>query len=160
MLAGYSPFVGDNYGDMMKISQSILKGEFTFPETFPDEQDSNARDLITRLLKPETERLGCLHRGMQDVREHVFFRPLLGACESKDWARLDRKELVAPWIPTISHAEDMSNFEDYEDDDIDHDEIILGNVVSREAKLDLNLAQKLVDVGREENVDLMFANQS
>ena len=31
-------------------------------------------------------------------------------------------------------------------------QIILGNVVSREAKLDLNLAQKLVDVGREENV--------
>ena len=119
MLAGYSPFVGDNYGDMMKISQSILKGEFTFPETFPDEEDSHARDLVTRLLKPETERLGCLHHGMQDVREHIFFRPLLGACESKDWARLDRKELVAPWIPTISHAEDMSNFEDYEDDDID-----------------------------------------
>ena len=101
------------------LSQSILKGEFTFPETFPDEEDSHARDLVTRLLKPETERLGCLHHGMQDVREHIFFRPLLGACESKDWARLDRKELVAPWIPTISHAEDMSNFEDYEDDDID-----------------------------------------
>ena len=119
MLAGFSPFVGNNYGDMMKISQSILKGEFEFPDGFPTDEDSHARDLVTRLLTAETERLGCLHQGMRDVREHAFFEPLLGAGDAGGWARLERKEITAPWVPSISHAEDMSNFEDYEDDDID-----------------------------------------
>ena len=111
MLAGYSPFVGENYGDMMKISHSILKGEFEYPDHFPAEEDCHARDLIDRMLKTETERFGCLHKGMKDVQGHAFFKPLLDACDSTAWQRLAQKELVAPWVPEIANSEDMSNFE-------------------------------------------------
>ena len=111
MLAGFSPFVGENYGDMMKISQSILKGDFTYPDHFPIEEDCHARDLIDRLLKTETERLGCLHKGMKDVQAHAFFKSLLQDCDSGAWKRLAQKKLQAPWVPEIANAEDMSNFE-------------------------------------------------
>ena len=111
MLAGYSPFVGENYGDMMKISQSILKGEFEYPDHFPAEEDCHARDLINQMLKMETERLGCLHKGMKDVQGHAFFKPLLDDCDSMAWQRLAQKELLAPWVPEIANAEDLSNFE-------------------------------------------------
>ena len=69
------------------------------------------RDLISRLLvKDVTKRLGCMRGGARDVKAHRFFRGL-------DWGLLARRELPAPWRPTLRGALDTSHFDEYDEKD-------------------------------------------
>ena len=47
------------------------------------------------------------------VRRHPFFRPI-------DFVALERREIPAPYVPTITSPTDTSNF-DFESDDSDSD---------------------------------------
>ncbi|CAG8433432.1 1776_t:CDS:10 [Diversispora eburnea] len=100
MLAGYPPFFDDNpFG----IYEKILAGKIQFPPHF----DSNAKDLIKRLLTADrSKRLGNLRGGSEDVKKHKWFRGV-------DWQGLHDRRIQAPIIPPYQHPGDTGNFEKY-----------------------------------------------
>jgi len=75
MIAGIDPFNAD---DPMQIYQNILKGKVKFPKDF----DSNAKSLVKHLLVADvTQRYGCMKKGVNDIKNHRFFKHL-------DWYKL------------------------------------------------------------------------
>ncbi len=100
---------------------------------FPRFFDANAKSLVKALLLPDlTRRIGCLQvrfppsplaplvrskrpdaaitrqAGATDVKSHPWLAGL-------DWAALYERELVAPFIPSLSFdaSKDTSNFDPY-----------------------------------------------
>jgi len=68
--------------------------------------------LIERLLHPNpTLRLGNLKEGPHGIRDHPWFQT------SFNWDDLESKKLEAPYIPPIRDELDVSNFDNYEEDD-------------------------------------------
>ncbi|KAF2074596.1 hypothetical protein CYY_004103 [Polysphondylium violaceum] len=105
MLAGYPPFYDD---DTFAIYNKILAGRITFPLGF----DSDAKDLIKRLLTADrTRRLGALKDGAMDVKNHRWFADI-------NWESLYNRTIPGPFIPNIQHQGDSSNFELYEEEEM------------------------------------------
>ncbi|KCV68476.1 AGC/PKA protein kinase [Fonticula alba] len=106
MLAGFPPFFDDNpFG----IYEKILAGRIQFPSHF----DSPAKDLVRRLLNADrSKRLGNLKNGPVDVKAHKWFRNF-------DWKGALDRTLPAPIIPMYHGPGDTSNFERYDEPDID-----------------------------------------
>jgi serine/threonine protein kinase len=103
-LAGEPPFNDDT---PIGTYRKIVAGVFEFPEGF----DARAQDLISRLLTADPDkRLGCLEGGASDVLGHKFF-------EEIDFKKLVAKELTPPFTPDVEDDEDISNFEEPEDQD-------------------------------------------
>eukprot|EP01132_Coremiostelium_polycephalum_P004739 gene4739-5915_t len=103
MLAGYPPFYDD---DTFAIYNKILAGRITFPSHF----DLDAKDLVKRLLTADrTRRLGALKDGALDVKNHKWFSDI-------DWNKLRDRKIQAPFVPSIQHQGDSSNFEQYEEE--------------------------------------------
>ena len=70
MLAGIDPF---NDEDPMMIYQKILKGKLKFPSSF----NSNAKSLVKHLLVQDlSKRYGNLKGGVNDIKNHRFFKGL------------------------------------------------------------------------------------
>lgn len=84
------------------------------------------RDLVKKLLEVDrTQRIGCMKNGTQDVKEHKWF-------EKVNWddtlhlrveVNLRKQEMLLskiwfqpPIIPTLYHAGDTGNFDDYEEE--------------------------------------------
>lgn len=112
MLAGESPFA-DEDGDQMAIYKAILAGRYDWPDEVEDEQ---AKDLVHQLLQRDTvNRLGCRKKGPREIVEHPWFTSL-------DWKRLMKKELPAPWVPTLESEDDVQHFEEFDDDDSEEDD--------------------------------------
>ncbi|XP_076331600.1 citron Rho-interacting kinase-like isoform X1 [Tachypleus tridentatus] len=97
MLYGATPFTDDKvvatYSNIMNFKKSL---------TFPDEPDISvsARDLIKRLLKESSLRLG-----YSELCEHEFFVDV-------DWNNM--LQTVPPFVPNISSQDDTSNFDEFE----------------------------------------------
>ena len=88
MIVGIDPFNAD---DPMQIYQNILKGKVKFPKDF----DSNAKSLVKHLLVADvTQRYGCMKKGVNDIKNHRFFKHL-------DWYKLTQKKIPAAYIPKI-----------------------------------------------------------
>jgi len=51
--------------------------------------------------------LGNSNEGAVDVKNHPWFQGV-------EWFGILNQEVVAPYLPTISGAEDLSNFENFE----------------------------------------------
>jgi len=104
MLAGYPPFADENpFG----IYQKVLSGRLEYPEHF----SASARDIIRKLLRADTsKRLGCGQRGVDEIKEHRWFK-------EADWAALLASTAPPPWVPPISHEYDTCNFDEYPDSD-------------------------------------------
>mmetsp|Transcript_35716 Transcript_35716/g.57772 ORF Transcript_35716/g.57772 Transcript_35716/m.57772 type:complete len:332 (+) Transcript_35716:75-1070(+) len=102
MLAGFPPFYDENpFG----IYQKILAGKVEFPRHF----DSNAKDLIKKLLVADkTKRLGCLKNGAEDIKRHKWFKGM-------DWAALYAKQIRSPLAIDVKGEMDTSNFDEYPD---------------------------------------------
>ena len=102
MLIGYPPFYDHN---PYKIYKKVVQGEFTIPEGISDA----AADLIGKLLvtKPDN-RLGARH-GSTDIKQSLWFNGV-------DFGLVFRKAIPAPWVPSLSSADDTSSFADYPDD--------------------------------------------
>mmetsp|Transcript_73428 Transcript_73428/g.153268 ORF Transcript_73428/g.153268 Transcript_73428/m.153268 type:complete len:348 (+) Transcript_73428:197-1240(+) len=102
MLAGYPPFYDENpFG----IYQKILLGKVEYPRHF----DTQAKDLIRKLLQPDrSKRLGNLKGGADDVRKHKWFKGI-------EWDGLLRRQSPPPIVPELRHPADTRNFDSYPD---------------------------------------------
>ncbi|OJD16252.1 AGC/PKA protein kinase [Blastomyces percursus] len=102
MLCGFTPFWDG--GSPMRIYENILKCRVKYPPYMhPD-----AQDLLSQLITPDlTVRLGNLHGGSQDVKDHPWFAEVT-------WDRLARKDIDAPYIPPVKGGQgDASQFDRY-----------------------------------------------
>jgi len=98
MLVGESPFPGD---DEEEVFDSIVNDEVRYPRFLSN--DSIA--LMRRLLRKNPERrLGSSQRDAEDIKKQPFFKDM-------KWESLLNRKLKAPFIPTVKHAEDVSNFD-------------------------------------------------
>lgn len=103
VLASFPPFYDE---DPMKKYAKIINGVITFPPHFsPD-----AVNLIKKLLyhKP-TRRLGVVNGGARLIKKQAWFK-------SFNWEHLLERKLKAPFVPNISSDADLSNFDDYGED--------------------------------------------
>ena len=88
----------------MKIYENILRGRVKYPPYIhPD-----AQDLLQRLITADlTKRLGNLHGGSQDVKNHAWFAEVT-------WERLAKKDIDAPYVPPVkAGVGDASQFDKY-----------------------------------------------
>ena len=88
----------------MKIYENILKGRVKYPPYIhPD-----AQDLLQRLITADlTKRLGNLHGGSEDVKNHPWFAEVT-------WERLAKKDIDAPYVPPVkAGVGDASQFDKY-----------------------------------------------
>ncbi|XP_057317153.1 serine/threonine-protein kinase N2-like isoform X2 [Hydractinia symbiolongicarpus] len=98
MLVGESPFPGD---DEEEVFDSIVNDEVRYPRFLSN--DSIA--LMRRLLRKNPERrLGSSQRDAEDIKKQPFYKDM-------KWESLLHRKLKAPFIPTVKHAEDVSNFD-------------------------------------------------
>jgi len=104
MLVGRSPFY--SYGtDQVSLFKRIVQVKYTFPPG--GLVNDYAQDLIQRLVvRRQANRFGCLARGEEDIRDHIWFNVI-------NVDKLLKKELPAPWIPKIKDPLDASHFDSY-----------------------------------------------
>ncbi|KAJ5729355.1 cAMP-dependent protein kinase type 2 [Penicillium malachiteum] len=102
MLCGFTPFWDS--GSPVKIYENILRGKVKYPPYLHDD----AVDLLSQLITADlTKRLGNLHGGPQDVKNHAWFAEVT-------WDRLERKDIDAPYIPPIRGGQgDASQYDKY-----------------------------------------------
>ncbi|KKK20484.1 cAMP-dependent protein [Aspergillus rambellii] len=105
MLCGFTPFW--DQGSPVKIYQNILQGRIKFPPYL----NHDAVDLLSRLITSDlTKRLGNLHGGSEDIKNHPWFSEVT-------WDRLARKEIDAPYVPPIRGGQgDASQYENYQEE--------------------------------------------
>jgi len=102
MLCGFTPFWDS--GSPVKIYENILRGKIKYPPYLhPD-----AVDLLSQLITADlTKRLGNLHGGSDDVKNHPWFAEVT-------WDRLARKDIDAPYVPPIRGGQgDASQYDRY-----------------------------------------------
>lgn len=106
MIAGVDPF---NDEDPMLVYQKILKGKLKFPSSF----DSNAKSLVKHILVQDlSKRYGNLKNGVNDIKEHRFFKNM-------DWGDLIKGKINPIYKPKVSSNGDVNNFNTYDDEDED-----------------------------------------
>ncbi|KAM7342212.1 serine/threonine-protein kinase N isoform 2-T2 [Cochliomyia hominivorax] len=99
MLVGESPFPGD---DEEEVFDSIVNDEVRYPRFLSLE----AIAIMRRLLRKNPERrLGSSERDAEDVKKQAFFRSIV-------WDDLLLRKVKPPFVPTINHLEDVSNFDE------------------------------------------------
>ena len=102
MLCGFTPFWDS--GSPVKIYENILRGRVKYPPYLhPD-----AVDLLSQLITADlTKRLGNLHGGSEDVKNHPWFAEVT-------WDRLARKDIDAPYVPPVRGGQgDASQYDKY-----------------------------------------------
>jgi len=101
MITGMGPFYDENLHTMY---DKILRAKLTFPP----EVSANARKFIGSLLERNPkQRLGSGgKKGVEDIKKHPFF-------EGLDWVKLYKKELTAPFVPTVLEGKlDVANVDE------------------------------------------------
>ncbi|XP_018336023.1 serine/threonine-protein kinase N isoform X2 [Agrilus planipennis] len=99
MLVGESPFPGD---DEEEVFDSIVNDEVRYPRFLSLESIA----IMRRLLRKNPERrLGSSERDAEDVKKQTFFRHI-------GWEDLLHRKVKPPFIPTVNHLEDVSNFDE------------------------------------------------
>jgi protein kinase A len=113
MLYGTNPFFDydDPNIDQKTLFMRIISGKFQFPKHTKAHVSDDAKDLIQKMLVVDANnRLGCLSRADLDLRDHPWFQQV-------NFGKLYRKELNAPWVPTIKSPFDGENFAKWEAED-------------------------------------------
>ena len=104
MISGVDPFEDD---DVIKIYENILQRKILFSSDF----DEKSKSLIKHLLEPDlSKRFGNLKNGVDDIKQHRFFKDL-------NWSKLLKQEIKAEYIPEIKNDNVLSNFNVYPDSD-------------------------------------------
>lgn len=102
MVVGAPPFYAE---DPMEVYEKILSGNPPMPTFFT----RNLSDLIKKLLRSQQgKRLGNTRGGTAAVVKHKWF-------SSFDWAALESGEAKAPYVPTITAKDDVTNFDKFDD---------------------------------------------
>nr|CAD7429513.1 unnamed protein product [Timema monikensis] len=105
LLNGSPPF---RASDPSKTYKLIMQGFQS--SRFPKEISKDAKDLIKRLCNLiSTERLGYQRNGIQDIRDHRWFKKF-------DWESLKKKRLPTPLLPQVTSNTDTQNFDPYGED--------------------------------------------
>ena len=100
MIAGHTPFYTKDM-DRITLYRSVVKGAYGFPE---NKFSQTAKDFIRKIIIVDPrKRLGSLAAGSDDFFRDPWF-------SSIDFTALRRREIEAPWIPTIKDPFDMSKF--------------------------------------------------
>jgi len=96
--------------DDLAIYEGILRGIHSVQ--FPYKISRKAENLIKALCRQEpSERIGYQKAGISDIRKHRWFQGF-------DWEGLQQVKVVAPHVPDIKNAFDMSNFEKIKEEDL------------------------------------------
>jgi serine/threonine protein kinase len=104
MLASYPPFFDE---DPMQTYNKIMKGVVAYPSHFSKE----AVDLLHGFLHPKpTQRLGATKGEAANIQSHSWFAGF-------DWAAMLAMRLQPPIVPIIKSETDLSNFDDYGDEE-------------------------------------------
>ncbi|KAI0239240.1 Serine/threonine-protein kinase N2 [Lamellibrachia satsuma] len=99
MLVGESPFPGD---DEEEVFDSIVNEEVRYPRFLSNE----AITIMRRLMRKNPEkRLGSSERDAEDVKRQAFFKNV-------NWGELLKRHVKPPFVPTVKHSEDVSNFDE------------------------------------------------
>ncbi|XP_052741035.1 ribosomal protein S6 kinase 2 beta [Bicyclus anynana] len=98
MLTGNLPFHGSTRHETMT---QILKAKLGMPSNLSEEAQSLLRALFKR--NPHN-RLGAGPNGIEDIKEHEFFASI-------DWNALLKKEVIPPFRPAVSRADDAFYFD-------------------------------------------------
>ncbi|KAK2189064.1 hypothetical protein NP493_115g01007 [Ridgeia piscesae] len=99
MLVGESPFPGD---DEEEVFDSIVNEEVRYPRFL----SSEAITIMRRLMRKNPEkRLGSSERDAEDVKRQAFFKGV-------NWGELLQRQVKPPFVPTVKHPEDVSNFDE------------------------------------------------
>ncbi|KAN0062723.1 cAMP-dependent protein kinase catalytic subunit [Thecaphora frezii] len=107
MLAGHPPFFTED-GNPIKLYEKIIACKVRYPPYF----EAGVKDLLKSLLTADlSKRFGNLHRGSKDIFEHLWFAEV-------DWDRLYRRDIPAPYLPTVTVDGDSSQFERYPENDV------------------------------------------
>ena len=113
MYSGKSPF---EFGDLKKTFKSVCligmgRDSFVPPEELTQPGLQDALDFAQQLLCKATDRLG--RQSGRRVEDHEYFSGI-------NFGKLEKKRIKAPYLPTITHATDTSNFSIDQDHDDDH----------------------------------------
>jgi len=96
VLAGSMPFEADT---TMSIYEKIVKGEYSTPSQFT----AKANNLISKLLKDKSQRLGCTKEGVAGIKKHDWFSTI-------DFNQVFHRRVPSSCRPNVSSAEDTSRF--------------------------------------------------
>ncbi|VEN45768.1 unnamed protein product [Callosobruchus maculatus] len=103
MSAGYPPFTSS---DPMKVYERIISCKYKCPGSF----SSELQDIIKNLLQLDlSRRYGNLRSGVQDIKNHRWFRDV-------EWLALYNRQVEPPFKPAIKSMGDTSNFDPFEEE--------------------------------------------
>ncbi|CCI48196.1 unnamed protein product [Albugo candida] len=115
MMTGQTPFFDRN---RKRMFHNILHRDVIFTQAFSDD----AKDLLTGLLRRDpAKRLGSGPMGAQEIMDHPFFASI-------DFDLLLKKEMEAPFVPTVTSEVDTNN---------------VANIFTREIARDSPVTQEL-----------------
>ena len=104
MICGVDPFADES---PMKIYENILEGKIKFTSDF----DDASKSLIKHLLdKDISRRYGNLKNGVEDIKNHEFFKTM-------NWDKLLKQEIPADFIPKLKVDNELKYFDFYPDSD-------------------------------------------
>ncbi|XP_071945382.1 G protein-coupled receptor kinase 3-like isoform X2 [Antedon mediterranea] len=110
LLRGHSPFRQHKTKDKHEIDRMTL----TMDVEFPDSMTNEMKTLLEGLLKREvSERLGCLGRSAQEVREHPYF-------DGIDWNQVYYQKYTPPLVPPRGevNAADAFDIGSFDEEDV------------------------------------------
>jgi len=103
MMVGNSPFLTDQLKGKTEdyLFQIILTSDIKPPNSL---SSNSKRVLYDFLMKDPSKRLGCkVGHGFKEIMNHVYYSEI-------DWDALERKQIKAPFIPTLDNNLDFDNF--------------------------------------------------
>lgn len=98
MLVGRYPFHGEDEQDVL---EAIMADAIEYPASLGKEVLSLLKGLLN---KNPAKRLGGGRQDAEEIKRHQYFAGV-------DWRMVLEKKITAPWVPTIRHATDVSNFD-------------------------------------------------
>jgi len=107
MLVGFPPFEAN---DPMELYKAIVQNNIKWPHKV----SQTAQGCIAALLRSgPADRLGSGKQGAEGIKKDPFFKKIVA------WQSLVTKKIEAPYKPQLKDDLDVSQFDDFDDPDID-----------------------------------------
>ena len=89
----------------MQLYERICSGKFKIPSSL----SKDLKDIIENILQIDlTRRFGNLKNGSEDIKQHPWFNDI-------NWIQIYKQEMKAPTIPKVNGPGDYSQFDYFED---------------------------------------------